>query len=128
MTTNQHTIVAFFLQKLSAKRQTKRNERQETTKLSPPRLKKIVDKETSKLSKTKTPPAREPTQNSPSPDTRGWPAWAKSQLAKQKENASSENKDIENVSKLLDSLAFSSDSSDAAGRQSNASSNYSSLL
>ncbi len=113
---------------LSAKTKPKLNERRKTTKLSPPRLKSNIKKDTSKLEKTKTTPAKESSRNSPSPDTRGWPAWAKSQLEKQKEKASSESKEIENVSTLLDSLAFSSDSSDAAGRQSNASSNYSSLL
>jgi len=88
----------------SSKRRSKSSVSREATLLclSPPQT-----KSNRSLTKTQTPPAKATAHKSPSPDTSGWPAWAKTQLHK-------ESKDTK-ISQLLDSLALSEDSSDVVG-------------
>lgn len=91
---------------------TKYCDEREMTWMSPPCPKKNI----------KTPSKQPKTQNSPSPDTREWPVWAKHQLERErdcKHNHRSENIETsrDNISELMDSLALSEDSSRIGQKQ-----------
>ena len=96
---------------------TKSKGRQEMTFMSPPLPKKSTDGKESHFAKCDTPPTQPKVQNSPSPDTQEWPAWAKTELDKQNscKEKISETKEMtrNNLPELMDSLALSEDSRDA---------------
>jgi mitogen-activated protein kinase kinase kinase 3 len=89
---------------------------------TPPRPKRTPRKAASpgpgESSTKKTPRQHGKVDSSPSPDTREWPEWARAQLQKQvgsdlssiSENASTDG--AANLSDMMDSLAFSKDSTD----------------
>jgi serine/threonine protein kinase len=85
-----------------------------TTFSTPPRPKKNSERNSpspfkTPKSKGKKTPKRTPKRHeSPSPDTHGWPEWAKAQLKKQ---IQSPDKNTEDLSSLMGSLALSEDSS-----------------
>jgi len=83
--------------------------RRETSLLSPPLSKTNARKDSPSIATCATPLTRPQSQNSPSPDTQGWPIWAKTQLEQQKPD---------NISELMDSLALSEDSGHIDDRQS----------
>jgi mitogen-activated protein kinase kinase kinase 3 len=83
---------------------------------SPSCPKKSLVRENSSVAKNRTPPKQQKTRNSPSPDAREWPVWAKNQLQKEhncKPDHPCKNKQTSkgNICELMDSLAFSEDSS-----------------
>uniref|UniRef100_A0A7S4AJ49 Protein kinase domain-containing protein n=1 Tax=Pseudo-nitzschia australis TaxID=44445 RepID=A0A7S4AJ49_9STRA len=95
---------------------TKSKGRQDMTLMSPPLPKKNTERIESPFAKCDTPPTQPKVQNSPSPDTQEWPAWAKTELRKQNscKEKISETKDAtrNNLPELMDSLALSEDSRD----------------
>jgi len=93
--------------------QTKNVVQRDITFMSPPRQKKKIERGSSTFSKCDTPPKQIEIRNSPSPDTREWPVWARAQLEKQdsyKEKSSESKETPQGISELLDSLALSEDS------------------
>jgi len=91
---------------------------QEMLFVSPPLSKTEIKK--APFEKYGTPPKQPKIQYSPSPDAREWPAWARTELEKQKKckQKMSETKESThgNLSELMDSLALSEDSTDINDR------------